>query len=212
MGMRFNTQNKLILYYSNSLVLWLMTAVIVFTWYFSGRSMDALGLEWGKLPYSLSAWLTLLVFLVLYGADAMLEVISPAQQEATRKRFQQKIGFLPANAPEFTHYVFLAFTAGVCEEIIFRGYFINYGLWWANDYESQLVLIPVLLMPAISFGLAHLYQGWQAVVKIIVMAVLFGFFFIETGTIWPLMLIHIALDIVGGLVSWHLLSTNSGAG
>lgn len=204
--MKFTAQNKFILYYSNSLVLWFMATAVMFAWFSFGRELGELGLQWGDIPFSPAAWLTLLAFILLYGLDSMLEVISPERQAATRQKFQQQIGFLPANAFEFTHFVFLAVTAGVCEEIVFRGYFIRYGEWWLSELESPLATILVLVLPAVSFGLAHLYQGWWAVAKIVAMAVLFGFFFLETGTLWPLILVHIVVDLIGGLVSWYLLS------
>ncbi len=204
--MSFTTQNKFILYYSNALVLWLMATIVLFAWFFFGRKLGELGLQWGTLPFSPSAWLTLLAFVALYGFDSIREVISPEKQEATRQKFQQRIGFLPANALEFTHFVFLAISAGVCEEIVFRGYFIRYGQWWLSGLEAPLATALVLILPAVSFGVAHLYQGWWAVAKIILMAILFGFFFLETGTLWPLILVHIVIDLIGGLVSWYLLS------
>lgn len=204
--MSFTPDNKRLLYYGNGLMLWGMALITVLVWHFQERKFEDLGFDWGALPFSLDAWLILIAFVVLYGADALSETGSEEKRNLTKEHFLQNVGFLPANAVDYTHFIFLALTAGICEEIVFRGYFINYFQWWFEDWSNQkLAFALVILLPAISFGITHLYQGWKAVLKIVAMAVLFGAFFLMTGTLWPIMIIHVVVDLVGGLVSWRLL-------
>jgi len=59
-------------------------------------------------------------------------------------------------------------TAGICEEMAFRGYLqrqfhaLTGNVAWA------------ILLQALVFGIAHGYQGWRNVVIISVLGVLFG--------------------------------------
>lgn len=113
------------------------------------------------------------------------------------------MGFMPSTATQFLNFIFLAVAAGFCEEVIYRGFMITYLLELLGDHA--LSVPAALIIPAVAFGLGHYYQGGKAVLKIILMAILFGFFYLRTETLWPLMLLHTAIDIVGGLMSWWLL-------
>jgi membrane protease YdiL (CAAX protease family) len=199
---RWSTQMKIALYYGNGALLWGLTAMIIIVWYFSGRPLIDLGLGWGDFPYDLGAVLVLSAFIGLYLFDVYLEAGSPERREATRRDFH-RLGFLPANAREFLHFLFLAVTAGVCEEVIYRGFMISY----LTDVlgPSPLGQVSALVVPAVAFGLGHFYQGGRAVMKIVLMAILFGFFFMKSWTLWPLMLLHTAVDVLGGVLSWSLL-------
>ena len=88
------------------------------------------------------------------------------------------------------------------EEIVYRGFMITYLSELLG--EGGWATAATLIVPALAFGVAHFYQGGRAVVKIIAMALLFGFFFYRTGSLWPLILLHTAIDAVGGLLSWYL--------
>ena len=200
--MHFSPGLKIRLYYGNGLLLLSLAVVCLTVWYFSGRPLADLGLSWGRMPYDALSIALLGGFTLLYLGDLALEVGSPDRRNQSRANLQQ-LGFLPATGTQFLHFLFLAVSAGVGEEIVYRGYLINY-------LEAILPATPAgafvtLLVPAVAFGLGHVYQGRGAVVKIVAMAVLFGVFFYRTETLWPLMLVHTAVDVVGGLVSWALL-------
>ncbi|MEM1217233.1 MAG: CPBP family intramembrane glutamic endopeptidase [Bacteroidota bacterium] len=62
-----------------------------------------------------------------------------------------------------------------------------------------------ILAPSVIFGLVHLYQGWHAVVKITAMAVMFGFVFVHTQSLWLLMAVHALVDLIGGALGWWLV-------
>lgn len=199
---RWTEKMKISLYYSNGLLLYGMAAAVMATWWFTGRPLTEIGLGWGTVPYDLTAVLLLCGFLFLYLLDLYYEAGNAESREETRQEFA-KLGFLPVTATQFLHFLFLAVAAGVGEEIVYRGFMITYltNLLGSTGWAVAVVL----LVPAVAFGVGHIYQGWKAVGKIIAMAVLFGFFYLRTNTLWPLMLVHTAVDILGGLLSWYLL-------
>jgi hypothetical protein len=91
-------------------------------------------------------------------------------------------------------YIFMCITAGVCEEIIFRGFLITYT---KTFFSSDL---PAVVIPASVFALAHYYQRTLAVIKIFVLSLLFGIIFLESGSLWIVMFLHFAIDLAGGLI------------
>ena len=191
------------LYYGNGGVLFGMAALVLAAWYFTGRPFTDIGLGWGDTPYDLTAVFILSGFVFLYLVDIFLEAGKEESRAETRRAFH-KLGFMPASATQFLNFIFLAVAAGVSEEIVYRGFMITY----LQDLlgTSPLGNAASLVIPALGFALGHFYQGYKAVFKIIVMAILFGFFYLRTGTLWPLMLLHTAIDIFAGLMSWWLLS------
>jgi uncharacterized protein len=50
-----------------------------------------------------------------------------------------------------------AVTAGICEEIMYRGFVIEY----LSNLPFNLNPMYILLLSAIIFGFAHIYQGWK---------------------------------------------------
>lgn len=179
-----------------------MALTVMGVWYYTEGDLVEIGLAWGNIPYDLTAVLVLTGFLLLYLLDLLYEAGNEESREATRKEFI-KMGFMPATATQFLNFIFLAVAAGFCEEVIYRGFMITYLLELFG--EHPLAVPAGLIIPAIAFGLGHFYQGGKSVLKIILMAILFGFFYLRTQTLWPLMLLHTAIDIVGGVMSWWLL-------
>ena len=75
---------------------------------------------------------------------------------------------LPHSLLEVVVWIATATTAGICEEMAFRGYLLRQfhaltgNVAWA------------ILLQGLVFGIAHGYQGWRNVVVISVLGVLFG--------------------------------------
>ncbi|MBC6994590.1 CPBP family intramembrane metalloprotease [Neolewinella lacunae] len=189
------------LYYGNGLLLWGLAGLVIGVWWLSGRPLTDIGLGWGAAPYDLAAVLVLAGFVLVYLFDILREAGSAEQREATRQEFA-RLGFMPATATQFLNFTFLAVAAGVGEEIVYRGFMVTYLREVLGT--SPAAVVASLVLPALAFGLGHFYQGGRAVLKIVVMAILFGFFFLRTQTLWPLMLLHTAIDVFGGLTSWYL--------
>ncbi len=200
-GRQFPSALKVRVYYGNGALLLGLALLVIIVWLLCGRTLTELGLRWAAPPYDSVAVGLLLAFIGLYAVDLYQEVGDTDRQARTRLTFR-RLGFLPATATEYLHFLFLCVAAGVGEEIVYRGFLITYLTEVVG--QTGWAAAVALTVPALSFGLAHLYQGRAAVVKIIAMALLFGFFFLRSGSLWPLILLHTAIDATGGLVSWYL--------
>ena len=201
-NMRFNTRMKIQLYWANNLWLWMLCVAVAGVWWFNDRSWDLIGLK-SELQWP-SGWplIVFVVFALLYVWDTFSEVANQQHRDVTAENLQSELGFLPVTAYEYFHFIFLALTAGICEEFIFRGYFIRYFQCLLGSEETYTLAI---LLPALIFGAVHFYQGWHAVVKITAMAIMFGYVFVHTGSLWVLMMVHAFIDLLGGLIAWQLL-------
>ena len=103
---------------------------------------------------------------------------------------------LPQNWAEVAVFVVLAVTAGFCEEFIFRGYLQRQFLAWTGTAWIAIVL------QAIVFGSAHLYQGWRSTVAITVYGALFGILAWYRKSLRPGMIQHAAQDSLAGIAGY----------
>ncbi len=75
----------------------------------------------------------------------------------------------------------IAVTAGVSEEILFRGVLQKWLRWWGQ---------------ALVFGVAHINQGYWAVGFIVLLSAGFGYLRHRRVPLWSLMLAHFAYDLI----------------
>lgn len=75
---------------------------------------------------------------------------------------------LPQSLLEILLWIGTSITAGICEELVFRGY-VQRQL---RALSGSVVL--AVLGQGVVFGLFHCYQGWKSVVVISVLGILFG--------------------------------------
>lgn len=97
---------------------------------------------------------------------------------------------LPRTSAERRVFAGLAVTAGVCEEVLYRGFGLAALRWVAPDL-GQSALIAVT---AAAFGLAHLYQGRLGVIATGILGAYFAWIVIATGSLVPVILLHALLD------------------
>jgi membrane protease YdiL (CAAX protease family) len=100
----------------------------------------------------------------------------------------------PQSRAEAVLWIFVALTAGFCEEIIFRGYL-----------QRQFIALsgqPILgiLLSAVAFGGSHAYQGAKQTVILGVYGAMFGVLAYWRHSLRPGMMAHAGQDALVGLV------------
>lgn len=100
---------------------------------------------------------------------------------------------LPRTAGEKAAFVGVSITAGVCEELVFRGFLIP-----ALEIATGSLPLAVLLSCAI-FGLLHSYQGMIGSLRTALIGLVLAVPFLLTGSILPSMVAHAAFDLIVGL-------------
>jgi membrane protease YdiL (CAAX protease family) len=76
---------------------------------------------------------------------------------------------LPHTIIQFAVWFLVSLTAGICEEVIFRGYLLQQLTAWTKRPIASIVAVGAL------FGCLHLYEGLAAVVPLAALGILFGF-------------------------------------
>lgn len=100
---------------------------------------------------------------------------------------------LPQSVIEILLWIGVSVSAGICEELVFRGYF-------QKQFEA-LTHAPwiALILQAMLFGVAHGYQGVEACAKIAIYGALYSLLALWRGSLRPGMIAHAGSDIVGGI-------------
>jgi uncharacterized protein len=110
---------------------------------------------------------------------------------------------LPQSTTELLPFLGLAITAGVCEEFLYRGFAV------AAFGRAGLPVWSVVLLSAVLFGLAHLYQGRGGLLGTMILGILFGMARIAYHSVVPVMVWHVAIDVVAGVAGPRYLADNT---
>lgn len=113
---------------------------------------------------------------------------------------------LPQSNRETVLFLVLAVTAGVCEEFLYRGFAM------AALQNAALPIWSVVLLSALLFGLAHLYQGRGGFVGTMMLGILFGIIRIAYHSLVPAMVWHAAVDVAAGIAGPRYLLPGAAAG
>jgi membrane protease YdiL (CAAX protease family) len=116
-----------------------------------------------------------------------------------RQEFRAVAPFAPQTAREMRHFALLAITAGICEEILYRGFLIWYAVQFTGVSVPGLAL--AVVASAFVFGAAHRYQGVKGAVRVGGLALVFGTLYVVCESLWPVILLHAYIDLAGGYLS-----------
>ena len=181
-------------------MLWVLAAGTLAWWFLAGRDLASLGLAAPRWTWpAAGAALALIVGLT---ADTARQT-APSRVSGTRDRWRVQNPYIPISWAEFRSYAVLAVSAGICEEIAYRGFMIVVlRAWLGPGWEGAALAVG---LPALFFGAAHASQGWRGVVGAAGGALAWGFMLIETGSIWPGIVFHVLWDLLMGLLGFRLL-------
>jgi membrane protease YdiL (CAAX protease family) len=188
-------------YRQSILVQWSFAALLVGFWLGSGRALPALGLG---LADGRGFWIGLAATL---GVCAFLvsQVVTVRRHPEARRAVLEQIGtlrpLLPHTAAEARWFTALSVTAGVCEEIAYRGFLMA--------YFAALGLIPAILLSTLAFGLAHAYMGTAPAVRAGLIGLVVAALYWWTASLWSPMLLHAVADVTSGMMARLSLDTES---
>lgn len=98
---------------------------------------------------------------------------------------------LPSNRSERRTFAIVAVTAGICEELLYRGV-VLYAL---RHTFPHLALAGAVIISALIFGLGHAYQGWVGVLATAVLGAVLAVVYVATGSLLVPISVHILLDL-----------------
>ena len=181
------------------LVYWVECLALLLWWWQAGRSAEAIGLA---LPSGVRSvvglGITLLVLgflLMQWRAVLRLEGVG---LNPLRAQLESAIGYMPHTDREYRWWRAVSVTAGVCEEVLYRGFLMWFLGHWMSPWLAAIVA-------GAAFGVGHLYQGLSGMLKTGVTGVLMGLLCAGTGSLlWPIIL-HAAVDLQGGAMAHRVL-------
>ena len=170
---------------------WALVACVAALWLWTHRSPVSMRLVLLPTPglVGVLVGLATIVSLVVRQRAAI------AHDHTLRARVRERLAsvqrLLPHSSREFQGFVPLAITAGVCEELLFRGFL----LW----YLAHLMPPPAAwVVQSVVFGLGHAYQGARGVLMTGIAGACFSGVVFVSGSLAPAMLIHALMDLHAG--------------
>jgi membrane protease YdiL (CAAX protease family) len=173
---------------------WALVGVVLVIGALSGDSWHDIGLPTSSL-FRFNAELTifyLFIFVLAFWVGLVRLNRSGAKPKArSGALLRGAVALLPHSSIERKTFIGVALTAGICEEILYRGFGI-YFVHWA--FPNLSLAVPVVLT-SIAFGAAHAYQGWIGVIATTTAGLFFGLLLALTGTLFVPMIIHALMDL-----------------
>ena len=162
----------------------------VFLLFVGGAMAYRNGIDVLRMPQQpLAAWSAAVLFLALILVTLRLRWSSRTPQDKLRL-----YSMLPHDSGELSLYAVVALSAGVAEEIAYRGVLTTL----LTSVTGSLVIATVI--SAAAFAYVHLVQGWRAVFAIFIIA-LIAQAVVELGhSLIPMMAVHAAYDLLAGII------------
>jgi len=139
------------------------------------------------IAFLIVSWIILAVGRIILGATTMN---------------QSMVQLIPRTPGEVLLFVGVAVTAGVCEEIMCRGYVMRQFHAWTGSATVALIAQGVI------FGGAHGYQGPSQMVLLSIFGCLFGWLAQRQQSLRPGIIAHVLQDVAFGVIGFLLVGRN----
>lgn len=194
-----DNHRKIKFFYSTIFWSWIPIFLIFIMMPISGVPLENIGMKWINIDTSsISKWILFPVigFYFLFLFYNIYSIIIFKYNEERRAKAAEGIpadfnSFLPTTQNERGIWDLVSVSAGICEEILYRGYFF-YAL---AVVFPNLSIIHILLISTVLFGIGHIYLG-KEVIKATLLGLIFGIFYIVFDSVIPVIIFHIAQDLV----------------
>ncbi|WP_256081857.1 CPBP family intramembrane glutamic endopeptidase [Massilia sp. YIM B04103] len=135
--------------------------------------------------------------LLLYFGLALAPALQCRVHPRLRLKYASAVNYLhfllPVSPQERRWWLLLSLTAGVCEELMFRGFLLHF-LTGQMAGGLSLNLAGAWLLISLAFGLGHLYQGVAGVLRTTLAGLMFGLLALLSGSLLLPMLLHVLID------------------
>jgi membrane protease YdiL (CAAX protease family) len=177
---------------------WILTALVLLQWIRLDRPWSDLRLG---IPLHLGFWTS---FAAAGAAAAFLawQRASLSEQKHLSAEIMDQLGgllpMLPHTDREFRWFSAVSLTAGICEEVLYRGFILVY-------VAAQIPLAAAVVVSSVLFGLAHAYQGPRGILQTGAVGLVLGSLAVYSGSLWIPMALHAFIDWNSGRLAYDLL-------
>lgn len=139
---------------------------------------------------------------IAYGIVAMRQrhrlLAKPERLGRLMQRHTTETALMPHTRSEARAFQLLAVSAGVCEEVVYRGFM----LWFVTAWIG---LWPAVIVSSLIFGAAHLYLGRKHVIRTSIVGLVLALIAVGSASLWPGIVLHAFIDLYGGDLGFRSL-------
>jgi membrane protease YdiL (CAAX protease family) len=200
---QLGTTDRLALYASTIAFQWAAAAIVL--WRCAVRHLGTAQLALA-IPHPRRAIFAAAVLVAVFTANQLLALRRLAQLPEDRRGFLGDMArrIFPCNTVEALAFFALVATVALCEEFLYRGFV-------QGVFDSFPCGFPWLglVVSAVFFSFAHIYQGKRGLVVTFLVGLLFAVVRFWTGSLVPSVMAHFAADLVAGLGGAGLLASGA---
>ena len=172
---------------------WPLTIGFLIWWLLSGNTLASVGLS----PVANGGqWLAIGIGVAVIAAQVLYLTLVTGNAEklsAVKDQIGDLTDLAPQSDSESRLFDMVSITAGICEEILYRGLLIAVlsaitGLW------------PAVFLSSLIFGLGHAYQGVTGIVKTGSIGLVLALLTVFSGSLYIAIILHTVLDMGSGRV------------
>ncbi len=183
------------------LQLWCFATAIIGVWIWVDRPFGMLGFRHMLDTPTKVTW-AVAAIMIAFSAFHLVQVFFSSKARQKFAGQLRDVGelteiLMPRTGKEYRRSMLVAVTAGITEEIIFRGYIIWALSLFVHPYAAGALSILV-------FVLLHLYQERAGLIQVTIFAVIATIMYLVSGSLWPVIVLHIGVDILNISLAWKV--------
>lgn len=181
---------------------WPLTIGLMAWWLLSGSSLESIGLvpvadgrQWIAIGVGVLAVLAQVVYLAMVSRNV-------DKLTAIKEQMGKLSNLAPRTPAEGRLFDMASITAGVCEEILYRGLLLATLLPLLGTW-------PAIVISSLIFGLGHAYQGISGIAKTSVIGLVLALLTVSSGSLFIAIVLHAVVDLTGGRIMGRALQTTA---
>lgn len=185
--------DRVVLYAQTMAAQWAAFVLLLGGWWLLERPFVWLGVHgtWGT-GFAVVAALGTVTLLALGVVAFRVRGASEDAKRAQREKLGDLKPLVPQDDRDLRVFFGLSLTAGVVEELLYRGFVLWVLFQWMPVWSA-------IVLSSVAFGLAHSYQGLSGMLRTGAIGLIFALLFVASGSIWLPMLFHALFDMVMGV-------------
>jgi membrane protease YdiL (CAAX protease family) len=184
------------LYRQIILIQWSLVLLVALLWAVLRRPWSAIGLKPEVSPELIGVFAGLVIVVALAALQQRGRRNREEAYARVRARARHIERMLPHDERELRWFSAVGVTAGICEELLYRGYLIWYLQHW-------LPLTFAVTVAVVIFGFGHFYQGARGMLLTAIVGAFLAVVYLVTGTLFASMAIHALMDLYSGYAVWR---------
>ena len=184
--------SKIQCYRHTIMFLWCPVGLLILYLWTNEIAMHSIGLNLALDMAQLIAF-CLLGCVILYFAISVWRLSKNSEtQQAVKQQMADVSWLMPTSKSELRWFVWgVSLSAGLCEELLFRGFLIGY-------LQPSVGLTMAILIASSLFGLCHIYQGWHNVIRTGIVGLALALIYVWSGSLLVAIILHFAIDTYSG--------------